>query len=62
MRLISCTTVFLIALCVLAGTVSNTWARDYDPRFMRNYPPGYYGMWYYASNVCLRRAIGGTGT
>ena len=23
-------------------------AGDYDSRFVRNYPPGYHGMWYYA--------------
>ncbi|MGO9122310.1 MAG: hypothetical protein ACLQPD_32450 [Desulfomonilaceae bacterium] len=23
-------------------------AGDYNPRFVHNYPPGYYGMWYYA--------------
>lgn len=48
MRLISCTILLAIVIAVVAGTMSNTWARDYEPRFMRNYPPGYYGMWYYA--------------
>jgi hypothetical protein len=37
----------LTSLFVVA-CVSVSWARDYEPRFVRNYPPGYYGMWYYA--------------
>jgi hypothetical protein len=27
---------------------SYSYARDYDSRFVRNYPPGYYGMYYFA--------------
>jgi hypothetical protein len=34
----------LIALLL----VGESWAADYDSRFVRNYPPGYYGMWYNA--------------
>ena len=48
MRPFSCIAVLVLAICVIAGTVSSSWARDYESRFMRNYPPGYYGMWYYA--------------
>ncbi|MFC1834830.1 hypothetical protein ACFL2Q_08865 [Thermodesulfobacteriota bacterium] len=39
----------LFLACLLATSVtSDSWAKDYNARFMRNYPPGYYGMWYYA--------------
>lgn len=48
MRLIVRTAVFIVALCLVAGMNSSLWARDYDPRFMKSFPPGYYGMWYYA--------------
>lgn len=42
---------FVIALLlalVFAGSTSVSWAKDYESRFTKNYPPGYYGMWYYA--------------
>ncbi len=35
---------FIVILVILASSVCQ--AADYDPRFVRNYPPGYYGMWY----------------
>lgn len=28
--------------------ITGVFARDYNQRFVRNYPPGYYGMWYNA--------------
>ncbi|MDQ7782227.1 MAG: hypothetical protein RDU20_05085 [Desulfomonilaceae bacterium] len=41
--------VALVLACLfVAACISVSWARDYEPRFVRNYPPGYYGMWYYA--------------
>lgn len=38
----------VLALLFLVGSVSLCWSKDYERRFIRNYPPGYYGMWYYA--------------
>lgn len=48
MRLILCTILLIVAVVFFAGAASHSWAADYDQRFMRSYPPGYYGMWYYA--------------
>lgn len=36
----------LLGLWSLSGACS--WAGDYESRFVRNYPPGYYGMYYFA--------------
>jgi hypothetical protein len=36
---------FLVAL-TFAVNAAETSAQDYEERFVRNYPPGYYGMWY----------------
>jgi hypothetical protein len=39
----------VVAAAVLAfGTSTSVLAGDYNHRFVRNYPPGYYGMWYKA--------------
>ena len=38
----------VLASLFVVACISVSWARDYDQRFVRNYPPGYYGMWYYA--------------
>ncbi len=41
--LVSITAIIIVAVSAIA------WAsEDYDPAFIRNYPPGYYGMWYKA--------------
>jgi len=41
--------VLVVTLAVMVGAaVSSVWAKDYDSRFIRNYPPGYHGMWYNA--------------
>jgi hypothetical protein len=37
----------LVAIFALAG-FSVCWSADYEHRFVRNYPPGFNGMWYYA--------------
>ncbi len=38
-------------LSIVAGFLILAWAsyasaKDYESRFMRNFPPGYHGMWY----------------
>ena len=45
-RIILITVIGAIAFMMVA--LSSVWAGDYEQRFVRNYPPGYYGMWYYA--------------
>ena len=40
-------TLFLMVLAFTVNT-SGTFAQDYQERFVHNYPPGYYGMWYKA--------------
>jgi len=39
--------IIVIASLFLSGH-SLSMAGDYNPKFVRNYPPGYNGMWYYA--------------
>ena len=48
MRLISYFIVGLVVLVLSASSAMNCLASDYNSRFIRNYPPGYYGMWYKA--------------
>lgn len=36
------------AIAILMIMSSSVWGKDYERRFIKNYPPGYYGMWYYA--------------
>jgi hypothetical protein len=38
----------MISAALVLISFSGVFARDYDQRFVRNYPPGYYGMWYNA--------------
>ena len=38
----------LMAAIMFLGATQLAWSRDYNSRFMRNYPPGYNGMWYKA--------------
>lgn len=47
MRSIRLSMLACAALIVLIS-VSGAMAKDYDSRFIRNYPPGYYGMYYNA--------------
>jgi hypothetical protein len=43
-----------LALCIVTAGFLGMFglpvvqAKDYDSRFIRNFPPGYHGMWYYA--------------
>ena len=48
MRLISKMLLLAIAALLVIGSAFPSSAADYKSRFMRDYPPGYYGMWYYA--------------
>jgi hypothetical protein len=48
MRFVSLIVITLIVVCVALCAASPTWSKDYNSRFIRNYPPGYHGMWYYA--------------
>ncbi|MFH1115385.1 MAG: hypothetical protein V1792_15870 [Pseudomonadota bacterium] len=41
-------TALVLASLFTAASISLSRAGDYEQRFVRNYPPGYYGMWYYA--------------
>ena len=38
----------MLALCLAVAAISAVQAKDYESRFIRNYPPGYNGIWYYA--------------
>jgi hypothetical protein len=40
--------IVLVAGCALYDSSSAWAAPDYNSRFVRNYPPGYNGMWYKA--------------
>jgi len=48
MRSTPFSTALIAAALLVVATVTSPWAADYDSRFIRNFPPGYYGMWYYA--------------
>ncbi len=48
MRPISYFFVGLLALILSASWTTGSLAADYNARFEKNYPPGYYGMWYKA--------------
>jgi hypothetical protein len=37
----------MLAICLAACAASVAQAKDYDSRFLKNFPPGYNGMWYY---------------
>lgn len=50
----------LIAILVMSGmalmvSVEQGFSKDYNSRFVRNYPPGYYGMWYNADRFHDRK-------
>lgn len=55
-------TVFLISLlCVLIlspSCIEPSFAEDYNARFVRNYPPGFYGMWYKAERFFEKKEKG----
>ena len=38
----------ILTVFLLLNASAFSMAGDYNPRFVRNYPPGYHGMWYYA--------------
>jgi hypothetical protein len=38
---------FVVGLLILSFS-QVSWAQQYNDRFIRSFPPGYYGMWYYA--------------
>lgn len=48
-----------MALVLTAVIVLTAWsfgaAGDYEQRFVRNYPPGYYGMWYKADRFLEKK-------
>jgi hypothetical protein len=46
----------LAAVAAIFGSAV-TYAGDYDPRFVRNYPPGFHGMWYYAQRFYKENKI-----
>jgi len=48
MRLVSSIVIVIVATGFLAVGAPDSWAGDYHHRFIRNYPPGYHGMWYNA--------------
>ena len=48
MRSILCLFLLILASSFFFCTAGPAAASDYNSTFMRNYPPGYYGMWYYA--------------
>jgi len=50
MRSLSFFFIFVLtaAIIFVAASFDSAWAADYDHRFIRNYPPGYYGMYYNA--------------
>ena len=48
MRTISWILAIVATVILVFGSFSSVFARDYNQRFVRNYPPGYYGMWYKA--------------
>ncbi|MBI4961694.1 MAG: hypothetical protein HY913_00310 [Desulfomonile tiedjei] len=49
MRAICCIAAVILVACFALYDSSDAWAAaDYDSRFVRNYPPGNYGMWYKA--------------
>ena len=47
MRFILSFFLLILASSFLGPVATPTFASDYNSSFMHNYPPGYYGMWYY---------------
>ncbi len=48
MRRVSCIIALVGALILGCAAVEGSWAADYLHRYIKNYPPGYHGMYYYA--------------
>lgn len=48
MRSIRLTVMLTCAVLIVLTCGSGSMAKDYNSRFIRNYPPGYYGMYYNA--------------
>ena len=48
----------ILAAVVTISFSAGAWAGDYNARFVRNYPPGYYGMWYKAERFHFKREEG----
>jgi hypothetical protein len=48
MRSILCFFLLILGSSLLFGAATPKFASDYNSTFMHNYPPGFYGMWYYA--------------
>lgn len=48
----------VVAAAVLTAGLPGAWSADYDSRFIRNYPPGYYGMYYYAERFFNTEELG----
>jgi hypothetical protein len=44
--------ILLVAMLILGSSIVH--AGDYDPRFVRHYPPGFHGMWYKAQRFTDR--------
>ena len=55
-------TLLAIILILTAGMIAfpatESYSSDYNPRFARNYPPGFYGMWYYAERFYDKKTEG----
>lgn len=49
-------TPLVLAAMLTFAAVSFALAGDYEQRFVRNYPPGYYGMWYNAERFSEKKA------
>jgi hypothetical protein len=45
----------IVAGMLACWACADSWAADYNSRFIRNYPPGYYGMWYKADRFDNRK-------
>lgn len=48
MRSISILIIAVLVGLFVVSSVTPSSASDYNAKFMRNYPPGYHGMWYKA--------------
>jgi hypothetical protein len=48
MRASLCICAVIVAGIMTVGVAATSWSADYNSRFIRNYPPGYHGMWYNA--------------
>lgn len=48
MRWVSSIIALVCSVILMCTAVPTSWAADYHQRYIRNYPPGYHGMYYYA--------------